>query len=149
MSKEVRFRLPDETIARLERSARRLGKKPSEAAAQLLDERLREIEFAFIEFRDSAVGRQAYMKGSSLAVWEVMMIAEAYDMDPAKTATHSEWKEVKVRAAMSYADVYNDEIQSALEENRSITPDILKRSVPNLQMVVTSAHSDEVPAGKH
>ena len=32
-------------------------------------------EYALIDFRDSVVGRQAYMQGSSLAVWEVMMIA--------------------------------------------------------------------------
>jgi len=30
-------------------------------------------DFEFIEFRDSAVGRQACVRGSSLAVWEVAM----------------------------------------------------------------------------
>jgi hypothetical protein len=40
----------------------------------LIEESLRETEFAYIEFRNSPVGRQAYLKNSNLAVWQVMML---------------------------------------------------------------------------
>ena len=78
MSKVVSIRLPEETEARLQRLARRLGKTPSETGAMLIEESLRETEFAYIEFRNSPVGRQAYLKNSNLAVWQVMMLAEQY-----------------------------------------------------------------------
>ena len=44
-----------------------------------MEEGLRRSEFAYIDFRDSAAGRQAYMQGSSLAVWEVAMLLRDYD----------------------------------------------------------------------
>ena len=43
-------------------------------------------EFALIDFRDSPVGRQAYIQGSTLAVWEVMMIVRAYKGNAKKAA---------------------------------------------------------------
>ena len=81
MSKVVSTRLQDETFDRLGRVARILDKPPSETVATLVEESLREIEFAFIEFRNSTLGRQSFMKGSSLAVWEVIEIARTYEMD--------------------------------------------------------------------
>ncbi len=76
MSKVLSLRLKDDQIERLARAARRLGRTPSETAALLLEESLREREFTFIEFRDSPVGRQAYLKGTRLAVWQVTALAE-------------------------------------------------------------------------
>jgi len=38
-----------------------MGKTRSERGAQFIEESVREAEFAWIEFRDSAVGRQAYI----------------------------------------------------------------------------------------
>ena len=71
----VSMRLPAETGRRLKRMALRHGWTASDASARLVEEGLRRSEFAFIDFRDSIVGRQAFLQGSSLAVWEVMMLA--------------------------------------------------------------------------
>jgi hypothetical protein len=35
---------------------------------------LRRSEFAFVDFRDSPAGRQAYPQGSTLAVWAVLLL---------------------------------------------------------------------------
>ncbi|MCZ8305126.1 MAG: hypothetical protein O9336_00190 [Microcystis sp. LE19-98.1E] len=72
MSQVVSARLPDHTAERLKRLARRLGKTPSETSAILIEESLRESEFPYIEFRHSPLGRQPYLKNSSLALWEVI-----------------------------------------------------------------------------
>jgi hypothetical protein len=74
MSQIVSIRLPDEQAEQLKSQARRLGKTPSETGAQLIDEALRASAFAYIEFRNSPVGRQAYIKASTLAVWEVITV---------------------------------------------------------------------------
>ena len=62
---------------RLKRMANRHGWTPSDASARLVEEGLRRSEFAFIDFRDSLAGRQAYMQGSTLAVWEVMLLSRS------------------------------------------------------------------------
>lgn len=89
-------------------------------------------EFAFIQFRDSIVGRQAYVQGTGLAVWEVVFVARAYGMDVARAAEHLEWPENKVQAALNYAAAYPDEIQAALEDNDKDF-DELARMLPGLR----------------
>ena len=74
-------------------------------------------QFAFIDFRDSPTGRQAHIQGSSLAVWEVMMLARGYHGDVAAVARHLEWPEAKVQAAVNYAAAFPGEINEALAEN--------------------------------
>ncbi len=67
MPKAMTIQLPDDQAQRLQRLARRLGRTQEEAGARLIDEALRVAEFAFITFRDSAAGRQAYVQGGGLA----------------------------------------------------------------------------------
>ena len=57
------MRLPVESGQRLKRMAKRHGWSPSDASARLVEEGLRRSEFAFIDFRDSMAGRQAYLAG--------------------------------------------------------------------------------------
>src|ERR1700676_364077 len=117
MSQVVSVRLPDQQAERVKREARRLGETPSETGAQLIDEALRASEFAYIEFRNSPVGRQAYIKGSTLAVWEVIAVAESYELDVKLTARHLNWPEVRVQAALNYMEAFPEEIRLAIEEN--------------------------------
>jgi uncharacterized protein (DUF433 family) len=123
-------------MERLQRMARRLGRTPSETSALLVDEALRAAEFAFVEFRDSPVGRQAYIKGATLAVWEVIMVARDHDLDAARTAAYLEWPEHKVHAALNYAAAYPDEINHALADNDSYDFEKLSRLLPQLERFV-------------
>ena len=74
-------RLLVESGKRLKRMANRHGWTPSDASARLVEEGLRRSEFAYIDFRDSAAGRQAYVQGSTLAVWEVSLLVQSYQAD--------------------------------------------------------------------
>src|SRR5204863_2574579 len=96
-------RKPQSAESRLGRMARQLGRTARETGALLIEEGLRRSEFAFIDFRDSPVGRQAFIQGSSLAVWEVVWIARSYLGDAEKTAAHLEMPLAKVKAALNYA----------------------------------------------
>jgi hypothetical protein len=128
------MRLPAESGRRLKRLAKRHGWTASDTSARLVEEGLRRSEFALIDFRDSPVGRQTYIQGSSLAVWEVMMIVRAYKGSAKKAADHLEWPEAKVMAAVHYAEAYPAEIDEALVENDAMDFDALKKILPNLQM---------------
>lgn len=124
------MRLPIESGRRLKRIARRHGWTPSDASARLVEEGLRRSEFAFLDFRDSPVGRQAYIQGSTLAVWEVVLLLRGYDGNMAAVAKHLRWPEAKVRAALNYAEAFPQEIDEALAENESADFATLKRMLP-------------------
>lgn len=126
----ISMRLPAESGNRLKRMATRHGWTPSDASARLVEEGLRRAEFAFIDFRDSAAGRQAYIQGSSLAVWEVVLLIRSYKDDAAAVSRHLQWPEAKVRAAINYAEAFPDEIELALSENAATDFTALKRMLP-------------------
>jgi uncharacterized protein (DUF433 family) len=85
---------------------------------------------ALIDFRDSSAGRQACIQGSSLAVWEVMLLVQSYNNDLAATAKHLQWPEAKVRAAVNYTEAFADEIAQALDEYRALDFAALQRLLP-------------------
>ena len=134
MSKVVSTRLQDETFQRLSRIASILDKTPSDTVATLVEESIRTIEFALIEFDSSPLGRQAFMKGSSLAVWEVIEIAQNYSMHEGQVAKHFNRPVEWVRAAFNYAEAYPEEIKLAIQDSQAITVTDLKRLLPNLEV---------------
>ena len=126
----ISMRLPTQSGKRLKRMATRHGWTASDTSAKLVEEGLRRADFALIDFRDSPAGRQACLQGSSLAVWEVMLVAREYQNDAAKVARHLGWPEAKVRAAMNYAQAFPDEIDEALAENDAMNIETLSRMLP-------------------
>jgi len=132
----VSMRLPAESGRRLKRMASRHGWTASDASARLVEEGLRRAEFAFIDFRDSTAGRQAYVQGSTLAVWEVALLLRAYKHDTAAVARHLGWPEAKVRAATHYAEAFSAEIGEALADNDAVDLKALRRMLPQADKFV-------------
>jgi len=130
MSLVVSMRLKEPQMNRLRRLARRLGRTPSETGALLIEEAMRQAEFGQIVFRDSSAGRQTYLQGSSLAVWEVIDVARHYDMDALRTAGHLHWPVERVTAALNYAEAFPEEIEMAREDNVSYDADSVSRLLP-------------------
>jgi uncharacterized protein (DUF433 family) len=126
----VSMRLPTESGNRLKRMASRHGWTPSDAGARLVEEGLRRSEFAFIDFRDTAAGRQACIQSSSLAVWEIVLLLRAYKSDAAAVAKHLKWPQMKVQAAVHYAEAFPAEIEEAIQENKATDFDALERMLP-------------------
>jgi uncharacterized protein (DUF433 family) len=124
------MRLPAESEKRLRRMANRHGWTPSDASARLVEEGLRRSEFAFIDFRDSPAGRQAYIQGSTLAVWEIMLLVRSYKGKVASVAAHLGWPPAKVQAAVHYAEAFPEEVNDALAENDATDFDTLKHMLP-------------------
>lgn len=137
----ISMRLPAASGARLKRLAGRHGWTPSDASARLVEEGLRRAEFAFLDFRDSPAGRQACLQGSSLAVWEVMLLARDYGNDAAAVAKHLHWPESKVQAAFNYALAHPEEIEAALEENDAVDFESLKRMLPQAREFIAGARA--------
>jgi hypothetical protein len=146
MTHVVSIRLRDDQVTRLKRFARRMGKSQSEMGAQFIEESMREAEYANIEFRDSVLGRQAYMKDSNLAVWEVILIAQDHDMNVERVAAYFRRPRAWVNAAFHYYESYREEIDPTLEDSRSMTFEKLKRLLPNLERL-PDAHNIAETAG--
>lgn len=133
MSKVVSLRLKDVQVEALNRAAHRLGRTPSEAAAILLEEALRQREFPFIEFRDSPVGRQAYLQGTRLAIWQVEWLAREYDRDVHGVAEHLDLPPVQIAAALNYAAAYPEETEDAIKDNEWAS-DNIERLIPGIRV---------------
>jgi uncharacterized protein (DUF433 family) len=132
----ISMRLPAESGNRLKRMANRHGWTPSDASARLVEEGLRRSEFAFVDFRDSPAGRQAYIQGSRLAVWEILLLVKSYKADVSAVARHLKWPEAKVQAAINYAKAFPEEIEGALSENAATDFEALKRMLPQATELV-------------
>lgn len=131
MARNVTLELPDDQAEALDGVAAVLRTSPAEALMRLATEALIHERFPQVDFRDSIKGRQAYVVGSSLAVWEVVMVADCYDRDPVRTSDHLEWPASRVETVLAYAKAYPVEIERALKENRSTTRDDIRRLLPN------------------
>ncbi len=132
------MRLSTESGKRLKRMANRHGWTPSDASARLVEEGLRRSEFAFIDFRDSTAGRQACIQGSTLAVWEIMLLLRSYKGSIPAVARHLRWPEAKVRAAANYAAAFPDEVEQAIADNDATDFETVRRMLPQATKVVPS-----------
>jgi uncharacterized protein (DUF433 family) len=73
-----------------------------------------ETEFPGISFRDSLSGREAYLTGHRVAVWEVLAVHyETGSVE--RTARHFRWPRVLVQQALAYARAFPEEITRARE----------------------------------
>jgi hypothetical protein len=133
----ISMRLPADSGNRLKRMANRHGWTPSDASARLVEEGLRCCEFAFVDFRDSAAGRQACILGSTLAVCEVVPLVQAFNADVSAAAARLQWPEAKVQAAVNYAKAFPEEISRALSENDAVNLEALKRMLPQAREFVS------------
>lgn len=132
----ISMRLPLQSGKRLKRMAASHGWTPSDASARLVEEGLRRVDFAFIDFRDTKSGRQACVQGSSLAVWEIMLLARAHGRKAAAVAKHLRWPEAKVQAAFNYAEAFPEEIETALAAHDETDFAALSRMLPQAKEIV-------------
>ncbi len=142
MSQTLSLRVPDQMMERLERLARHRGNgmTRTKVGIQLLEESLREAEFPLIEYRDSAVGRQPCVRGSGMAVWEMILVARSYQFDADRMAQDYHLSHSSVQAAFDYFEAYRDEIDRAIEDNQ-IGYDALKRSLPGAILFTVSSEA--------
>ncbi|HZO88689.1 MAG TPA: hypothetical protein VFB38_10160 [Chthonomonadaceae bacterium] len=147
VSQILSLRLPDELVNRLDRFARRLGNgmTRTRAGVLLLDEALREEEFAGIEFRNTFIGRQPVVKQSGMAVWEFVMVARGFDMDAERTAAYLQCPVENVKAALNYYEAFREEIDQALADN-NMGEERLKRRFPNLRVFTFPKQDEEQPS---
>ncbi len=145
------IRLPDETLERFKRLARRGGRSLNELGAISIEEWLRGQEFVDIEFRSfgNSFGaeRHACLKGA-LPVWQLIMVAQGLYMDEGKTSEYFEFPSHPVRATFHYYEGFSQEIDQAIEDNRSCGYEQLKRLLPQLRLAEVDLETGDVGSGE-
>lgn len=107
-------RIEAEHAALLSRQAKRRHLEVSTLSSLYLKEKALEEEYPGIGFRDSVAGREAYVQGHRVAVWEV---ADVYreTKSVARTADHFRWPPALVRCALAYAKKFAHELAQQRE----------------------------------
>src|SRR6266705_1436664 len=108
----ITVRLPKDLGFGLERYAARTGHKAAYLGALAVDEFMRRRNFPLIDFRETAAGRIAYVKGTRLAVYWLENAIKRLRGNIAKAAEIWDLSPQKVRAALHYAETYPEEIKA-------------------------------------
>jgi uncharacterized protein (DUF433 family) len=105
-------RLPRDLGLGVKRYSAQTGHKPAKVGTLAVDEFLRRRTFPLIDFRESAVGRVAYVKGTRLAVYWPADVVKRLRGNIKKAAETWEISTEKVSAALHYAEEYPQEIKA-------------------------------------
>lgn len=103
-------RIEKDHAALLAKQAKRRHLEVSTLSSLYLKEKALEEEYPGIGFRDAAGGREAYVLGHRVAVWEVEDIYRETG-STAKTAAYFRWLASLMRCALAYAKALSEEIR--------------------------------------
>jgi hypothetical protein len=103
-------RIDADHAALLTRQAKRRHLEVSTLSSLYLKEKALEEEFPGIGFRDGAGGREAYVLGHRVAVWEVVDVVRQVKTI-AKAAEHFRWPPALVRCAMAFANAFAADVE--------------------------------------
>jgi len=117
----VSGRVPARYERLVARQARAARTSKSDLVARYVIEKSLETEFPGISFRDSVSGREAYLTGHRVAVWEVLAVREE-TKSVARTVSYFRWPRVLVTRALAYAKAYPEEIRRSRDGETDTAP---------------------------
>ncbi len=107
-------RIEKDHAALLSKQAKRRHLEVSTLSSLYLKEKALEEEYPGIGFRDAVGGREAYILGHRVAVWEVEGVYRETG-SIAKTADYFRWPAALVRCALAYAKAFAAEVRQQRE----------------------------------
>jgi hypothetical protein len=119
----VSARVPSRYERLVRQQARTARTSKSDLVGLYVIEKSIETEFPGISFRDSLSGREAYLTGHRVAVWEVLAVCED-TKSIERTAQHFGWPVMLVKRARAYAKAFPDEIQKSRQGETDAAPAI-------------------------
>jgi uncharacterized protein (DUF433 family) len=130
--KPIGLRLPEDVRKEIEREQQMRGTTFSAAAVSLLREAIRMRRVPGIHFVEGVgVSRRAAVAGTGLEVWEIVRTYKEVGEDYGELRKSYPWlSEPQLRAALSYYELYPDEIETRLKLEESWTPERVKREMP-------------------
>lgn len=133
------IRLPEELAEEVEREQERTGKNWSQVVAELLEEAVKMRRAPGIVFRSGPTGRRAAVAGTGLDVWEVIAVYRHHDEEWERLVEEFSWLEpAQLRAALSYYELYPEEIEARLRREEEWSPERLYERHPFMRPAASS-----------
>ena len=129
-TKPISLRVDPQIKVQLQDIARRFGTSPATLGADYVTEGVRTTMHPSIEFRQTPVGRMAYVRGLRLPVWLARDTVEDCGGDAEKAAKLLRLRPLLLKAALLYAKAFPQEINAARAAGYRPLDD-LDRLVPN------------------
>ena len=117
----VSGRVPARYERLVAKQARAARTSKSDLVARYVIEKSLETEFPGIAFRNALSGREAYLAGHRVAVWEVLAV-HGETLSVERTAAHFRWPRVLVTRALAYAKAFPDEVGRSRDEETDAIP---------------------------
>lgn len=126
------IRFPEALRLEIEQEMERRGVKEwSTMVVQLLEESIRSRRAPGIVFVDGATGRRPVVAGSGLEVWEVVSTWEEVGRNYDRLRAAYDWlTEPQLRAAISYYELYGEEVDERLGRESRLTSDAVALELP-------------------
>jgi uncharacterized protein (DUF433 family) len=103
----------------------------STMVVELLREAVRARRAPGIVFADGATGRRPVVAGSGLEVWEVVQAWKEVGRNYDRLRAAYDWlSEPQLRAALSYYELYGDEVDARLEREAKLTAERVQNELP-------------------
>lgn len=112
--------------------ARQRQTPPRTLGSRYIVEGLRRDQFSGIDFRDTALGRTAFLAGSRLPVWMVVEVVQQHGGSLPQAARHFDRPEWQMQAALEYARAFPEEIASAVAARDAVSSTDLRHLFPGL-----------------
>jgi uncharacterized protein (DUF433 family) len=131
-ARSITLCIPEAVCSAIEDSARRTGRSFADVAKEMLAEAVKLRQVPGILFADGTSGRVARVAGTGLDVWEIISGFRAVGENWERLSASYDWlSEQQLRAALAYAEAYPEEIEEALRENASWTPEKIWATHPS------------------
>ena len=133
MTTTLSIRVPVETRRWLERFAKRRG-SAGMAATRILEEARRREDFPAVEFRDTNLGRVAYVQGTRVQVGFVYgQLLRDPSINAERLGECFAWPRWKSAGVLSYMQEYADECRGEWEDLVAVDERALPRGLPQLE----------------
>ncbi len=131
-SRPTGLRLPEDLKSEIERERRMRSITFSAAVISLLREALRMRRVPGVHFVEGFGGtRRAAIAGTGLEIWEVVRTYREVGEDYERLKDSYPWlSDLQLRAALSYYELYPEEIDERIEAEESWTPERLGKEMP-------------------
>jgi hypothetical protein len=127
------IRIPQQTRRWLERFAKRRG-SAGMAATRILEEARRREDFPAVEFRDTPLGRVAYVQGTRVQVAFIYgQVARDPRLTPNQLAESFSWPLWKARGVLAYLSEFEAECRQEWEDLEASELASLRRMLPQME----------------
>lgn len=127
------LRIPEGTLAEIEKIAKEVGSDFSTVTKDLLVEAIKMRRCPGVVFAEGVNGRRARVAGTGLEVWEIIATFKSVGQDFVRLKSAYHWlNDQQLRAALGFYTAYKEEIDEQIRRNNSWTRDELSSRHPYL-----------------